>query len=452
MSLPCGVGDIVLVANFVWRLYKSSKDASEDFRRMSIELLSLHAILCQTREYLEEHGNELSDAQKNGLCTAMDGCQSSLQDLAAMYRRYDSLGTQAQRAWDRMRFGLKDFSDIRQRLISSTTLLTGLHTALNNSTNARVGKLVIKFIMEWQAGMREGSVVDAPDVRATIKSPEGWAELRRELEDVGISVAVAEERRDFIVDQFQNAAAEGSFDLDDASNSSRSTTPTNGVEPDWHTAASDLDDASNSSRSTAPTNDIEPDWHTAASDFSDDSSELGTISYRRAAMSTATREFEAEVQSTLNERSSAELFDPLAAASTYSLSLPSTSTSSFQTARSSVRRQRAISLVQRLFQKPTAIVKAASDNDIDRVARLIRLGVDVNAVDRWGWSALSMCAYGGHMAIARLLLDHGAKIDNRDVDDDTPKSLAEHRGHANLWLMLEEEESKREIKAREAKR
>jgi ankyrin repeat protein len=78
------------------------------------------------------------------------------------------------------------------------------------------------------------------------------------------------------------------------------------------------------------------------------------------------------------------------------------------------------------------------------------IGMDVNAIDRWGWSALSMCGYGGHIIIARLLLDHGANIDN-DVDGDTPKSLATQRGHADLLIMLEEEEALRKLKASEAK-
>jgi ankyrin repeat protein len=55
-----------------------------------------------------------------------------------------------------------------------------------------------------------------------------------------------------------------------------------------------------------------------------------------------------------------------------------------------------------------------------------------------------------HVAIARLLLDHGAKIDNVDVDGDTPISLAEQRGHADLVIMLEEEAAIRDLRAKEA--
>jgi ankyrin repeat protein len=78
--------------------------------------------------------------------------------------------------------------------------------------------------------------------------------------------------------------------------------------------------------------------------------------------------------------------------------------------------------------------------------------MDVNVVDRWGWSALSMCGYGGHIAIARLLLDHGAKIDNVDVDGDTPMSLAARRGHRDMVIMLEEEQALRNLQASEANR
>ena len=97
---------------------------------MSTELMSLNAVLGETRDYLAEHGQELEDSRKNRFSILMEGCQNSLQDLDALYHRYESLSTQAQRSWDRMRFGLKDLSDVRQRLVSSATMLTSFNTAL----------------------------------------------------------------------------------------------------------------------------------------------------------------------------------------------------------------------------------------------------------------------------------------------------------------------------------
>lgn len=70
--------------------------------------------------------------------------------------------------------------------------------------------------------------------------------------------------------------------------------------------------------------------------------------------------------------------------------------------------------------------------------------------DLMQWSALSMCGYGGHVEICRLLLDHGADLDNMDVDGDTPEILATNRGHENIVIMLEEERAARDLKIREA--
>ncbi|KAJ7938200.1 hypothetical protein B0H13DRAFT_1851657 [Mycena leptocephala] len=454
MSVGVGVGDIVLVTTLTWKLYKSCKESSEDFRRMSTELMSLHAVLGETRDYLEEHGEELVDSRKYRLSILMHGCQSSLEDLGALYRRYESLSTQAQRSWDRVRFGLKDLSDVRQRLVSSTTLLTSFNTALINSSTSRIEKKLNKFIAEVQAGMREGSVMSVSDAATTIESPDVWTELRRELEDVGISAVVVEERHDFIVDWLKNALVDGLLEenarvvgADDADISSLTlTTSEEGIRSRCLTPISD---EGTSIRSLSPTNQVQQDsswYHTAPSDLSHDSSD------RKTAMSAATIAFDAEVQRTRNERNVARgILDPLAASTMYSLPSPTYSSSSSQTLRPVMRKRRTFGLVEKLFQKQTAIVQAASDGDIDRVARLISIGMDVNAIDRWGWSALSMCGYGGHIAIARLLLDHGANIDNVDVDGDTPKSLATQRGHADLLIMLEEEEALRKLKASEAK-
>jgi ankyrin repeat protein len=50
----------------------------------------------------------------------------------------------------------------------------------------------------------------------------------------------------------------------------------------------------------------------------------------------------------------------------------------------------------------------------EAVARLIDLGADVDAIDLRGASALMIAAHEGHSAAARVLLDHGARLDLRD--------------------------------------
>ena len=50
-----------------------------------------------------------------------------------------------------------------------------------------------------------------------------------------------------------------------------------------------------------------------------------------------------------------------------------------------------------------------------------------------------MCGYGGYLDIARLLLDHGADLENVDVDGDNPEISARNRGHANIIILFQEE-------------
>ena len=50
-----------------------------------------------------------------------------------------------------------------------------------------------------------------------------------------------------------------------------------------------------------------------------------------------------------------------------------------------------------------------------------------------------MCGCGGYLDIARLLLDHGADLDNVDVDGDTPEILARNRGHADMVMLFQKE-------------
>ncbi|KAJ7637015.1 hypothetical protein FB45DRAFT_453441 [Roridomyces roridus] len=453
MSFGFGLGDIALVTQLTWKLYKGCKDSPRDFQALTNELGSLNAVLGETRDYVEEYGDELPEHRIERLNRLLDTCRGPLEDLEALLRKYNGLATQSQRTWDRMRFGMKDLSDVRQKLISSTTLLTSFNSALLNSSTARIEKRLNKFITEVQAGMREGSVISSTDVASTIESPEVWAEVRRELEDVGITAAVVEERHEFILTWIKNAVADGALEgvgvveisklnIQGIPQSHGGTRKTSLTLVDDEGVPDSPNLTPTASRCHSPTGDDDLDsnlqYHSAASHFGHDEEDAGRLS-------AATYAFDAELQRTRNSRAVTDLFDPLAASTMYSLSPPSDS----KNKRPVPTRRRTFGMVEKLFQKQTAIVQAASDGDIDRVAKLISMGMDVNVRDRWGWSALSMCGYGGHAAIARILLDHGANIDNMDVDGDTPMSLAAQRGHADLVIMFEEEEAIRKVKEAE---
>ena len=278
-------------------------------------------------------------------------------------------------------------------------------------------KKLNKLVDEVQAGQREGSVISTRDIVETIDSPDVWAELRRELEDIGISNVIVEENRDFIRDWMKNALSEGS------------------MEERPPPAPSGADQG----RSLSCPNVLLEQWPSRTSLVPPSDSGYGSgESIRRArvlSLNAATADFEKELQKRRSERSVGDILDYMAVEP---LVTPK------------VRKKKDPgTLLKKLFQKETAIIQAASDGDIEKVARLLSVGMDVNARDTWGWSALSMCGYGGHKAIARLLLDHGADLDNIDVDGDTPWSLATQRGHAELVVMFDEERAARDLRLRE---
>jgi hypothetical protein len=440
MSLGIGVGDLALVAHSAWRLYKACKDSSEDFARLSTELMSLHAVLTETNDFLIENHDSIDISRRNRLTILCTGCRSSLDELHAIITRYESLSTQAQRTWDRMHFGLRDLSDIRNRLLSSVTMLSAFNSAMVkcvsspnqdinrlvanrsrvfSSSQARIEKQLTKFLAEVQAGLREGSVVATEDAANTISKADVWTELRRELEDVGISPPAAEENHAFILERIQKALEAGELE---------------------ELAPCDAPDAVAAGRKTSVAPSDSGYGGSVAS-----ASERASISMSSTTLSVANNTFEQELR-----RQRVEWWPGNNAGLDLDRSSTSMTDDTVKFALPKVRRRTGpVGLIKKLVKKETAIIEAASDGDIDKVAECISLGMDVNARDRWGWSALSMCGYGGQVAIARLLLDHGADLDNVDVDDDTPTSLAAQRGHAQLVVMFDEERQARDLKVRE---
>lgn len=71
------------------------------------------------------------------------------------------------------------------------------------------------LIGEVRAGKREGSVVSNKTFDASVQNDrETWEAFRRELEDVGISPDIITERRQFIIEWFQEAIAAGKLEED----------------------------------------------------------------------------------------------------------------------------------------------------------------------------------------------------------------------------------------------
>ncbi|MCJ1244035.1 hypothetical protein MMC30_001232 [Trapelia coarctata] len=155
---------------------------------------------------------QLSPEQQSRLQVVTNGSKDVLHDLDALLKKYESLGTKSQRTWDRVGFGMQDVTNLRLKLISQTTLLDAFNNA---SSHARLEKKLNILITEIRSGKREGSIISTQTFGSMVTNDrETWRTFRRELEDVGISPTVINEKRRFIVDWFQQAVAAGQLDED----------------------------------------------------------------------------------------------------------------------------------------------------------------------------------------------------------------------------------------------
>lgn len=58
-----------------------------------------------------------------------------LEDLQELLKKYESLGTQSKRTWDRIRWGAKGIAELRARIISSIGML-GVFLRFDMSSNS----------------------------------------------------------------------------------------------------------------------------------------------------------------------------------------------------------------------------------------------------------------------------------------------------------------------------
>ncbi len=151
----------------------------------------------------------LSPERAERLKVIKDGCDKVLVDLQRLVEKYENLGTQSKRTWDRMKWGNEDIAEIRTRLISNITILT----AFISTSQIRVENKLDKFIEEFRQGKRETSIVSLQSVDSLSDDDRAaWRTIRKELEEIGISVAAFEANRNFIFDWFVRTVETGGFE------------------------------------------------------------------------------------------------------------------------------------------------------------------------------------------------------------------------------------------------
>lgn len=82
------------------------------------------------------------------------------------------------------------------------------------------------------------------------------------------------------------------------------------------------------------------------------------------------------------------------------------------------------------------LLGAAGRGDADAVREILRQGVNIDAYDRSGLTALHWAAGNGHEKVVELLLDEGADVDARDQDSSTALHGAARAGYLEVVKVL----------------
>jgi hypothetical protein len=87
------------------------------------------------------------------------------------------------------------------------------HNELFSTSQANVERKLDDFLREFREGRREGSVISTQTVDSLCADDKQiWRAIRKELEDIGVTVAAFNNNKDFIITWFSNAVASGAFE------------------------------------------------------------------------------------------------------------------------------------------------------------------------------------------------------------------------------------------------
>ncbi|KAI9774257.1 MAG: hypothetical protein M1840_004151 [Geoglossum simile] len=408
MSFGYSVGDIVLLGQLAWKAYRSCKDAPGSFKNISHEVLSLHALLKEIEENLSVE--TLSSARQARLEIIGDGCHSVLEELQSLVDKYESLGTQSKRTWDRMKWGSNDIAELRSRLTSNTLLLT----AFISTTQVVVEKKLDEFLQEFRDGKREGSVVTTQTVESlSTDEKQTWRIIRKELEDIGITVAAFDTNKDFIINWFKSAIATGAFEEQTLEDVSSSQTCEDDLDQLWE----------------------DPQYLTAGQSVTGlfDPPTIRDTPTRNPVTLEAQS---TQILRTQKETSSAFLPTDELSTSAKTLHMQATQKAPQKALMRRERVPRVVSLTAWAFRYDKGLINAASQGQEVAAQQLLEKGADVNAKGKDGWTALRWAAFRGHEAMVRLLLEKGAFVNVGNGGGGTTLHLAAGGGHGAVARLL----------------
>jgi hypothetical protein len=152
----------------------------------------------------------LSDAQTEQILNLGQGCLNCLLDLEALLQKHHSLGNKAKRTFDRLKWDRGEVNQLRQQLISNTSLLSAFNTSITRSATARIEDLLRGFLEDYKSGRHEGSVLSVDTIRSIQNGDDDvWREIQKDFEAAGITQEQLNDHRKLITDTIVRAIQSG---------------------------------------------------------------------------------------------------------------------------------------------------------------------------------------------------------------------------------------------------
>ena len=142
MNFGFGVGDFLAVGKLVWDVYSAYADAPEQFRNFSHEILSVHVVFGKVEDQLCIQGFGNSAFGNNSSTWAISakdagdlkilhcGLKTTMEELDALLKKYNSLSENHSISFDRLKWGQEDLVQLRDKLHSNLTLLNTFNSSL----------------------------------------------------------------------------------------------------------------------------------------------------------------------------------------------------------------------------------------------------------------------------------------------------------------------------------
>ncbi|CZR59520.1 uncharacterized protein PAC_09412 [Phialocephala subalpina] len=234
ISMPVTI-NIGKVPDLAWTVYRSciQSPSSPEFARVAADVSYLHSALRMTHEMVE--GDTFSKDYRSQIREISGSCFEALQDLQCAIDDFKALPSHSQNSWSRMGFESRKFANIEERLKSTTSMVTELNQALSSGSMNQLVMELNHLVEEIEAGEIARSVVSSHvsslSESILMRDEDSWVQLRKELENSGLSLSILAEQREFICKWLMNAIESGrlppenqSFEFDTTTHESAEST------------------------------------------------------------------------------------------------------------------------------------------------------------------------------------------------------------------------------------